>query len=338
MKNKIRNIQVLVSICILILFITDTKTATTGARDSIEMCLTTVVPSLLPFLTVTTYLNTAILGSKLRGMHFVTKRLRIPAGGESVLILGLTGGYPVGAKLIGDLYRSKKISKPTAYILLGYCNNAGPAFIFGIAGVAFQLTGLAFILWFINIISAICTGILLPKPDFAEINTLQQTETSLPKSLQSSISTCVSVCGWITIFKILLSYLQKWFYNIWGGPIGISITGFLELSNGCIAAINLENTSIRFILLSAFFAFGGICVLLQTVSVTNGLGIGLYLHGKLIQTCISLMMACIFSIIFFEDCQIPFKLSLNIILLSGIVATIIAVHAKKGRNRIPVHV
>jgi hypothetical protein len=38
-------------------------------------------------------------------------------------------------------------------------------------------------------------------------------------------------------------------------------------------------------------AFGGVCVLLQTASVTEGLSLGCYIKGKLIQTLFSLWLS-----------------------------------------------
>jgi hypothetical protein len=40
--------------------------------------------------------------------------LKIPKGAESLLITGLIGGYPVGAKCISDRYRSGELSEAAA--------------------------------------------------------------------------------------------------------------------------------------------------------------------------------------------------------------------------------
>ena len=47
----------------------------------------------------------------------------------------------------------------------------------------------------------------------------------------------------------------------------------------------------RFVICAGLFSFGGICVTMQTASVTSGLHIKYYLKGKLLQTCISLTFA-----------------------------------------------
>ena len=151
MNKKSRVLQITLSVVILIVFIIDPNTASSGVAEGIDMCLKVIIPSLFPFFVVSTYLNAILFGYPIPAIQCIAKLLQIPIGGESILLLGLIGGYPVGAKLIADLYYTNKIDKQTAHILLGYCNNAGPAFIFGIAGAAFA-----------SLVTQIFTSIILP--------------------------------------------------------------------------------------------------------------------------------------------------------------------------------
>lgn len=329
MNNTKNTRKVIMSIMILILIISDAKTAASGVRDGIHMCLNVVIPSLFPFFIITTYINSIMFGYRVPGLQYITHRLRIPGGGESILLLGLTGGYPVGAKLIADLYKENIISRQTANILLGYCNNAGPAFIFGIAGAAFASPIIPLILWIIHIISAVFTGFLLPKPELTNIKLPPAPKVSMTQVISGSISACISVCGWVIVFKILLTYLNTWFSNLFLRPIGIILTGMLELSNGCIAAEQLVNPSTRFLLFAVFFAFGGICVFLQTTSVTEPLGSGLYIHGKIIQTCISLIAACICSSMLFPDHRLPVPLMFITMILAITIVFFTVKYSKK---------
>ena len=326
MKFRMRSIGAVVS---LILIITNPKIAATGVSEGIELCLKAVLPSLFPFFIVTTYLNSMMTGHHIAGFQYFCRKLHIPVGCEFVLPLGLMGGYPVGAKLITDLYNTKNIDKRTAQILLGYCNNAGPAFILGIAGSAFASPIHSVALWLIHIGSAILTGFLLPKPCTTKAAINLTVNASLQRSVKSSINACVSVCGWIITFKILLSYLSAWFPTLIKTHIGILITGILELSNGCLSATQIENIGSRFVIYTVFFALGGLCVLLQTLSVTEPIGIGLYVHGKLIQTCISLAVAIICVKILFPDASPSLYMASILIILSTLTTVLTLHHAKK---------
>ena len=71
----------------------------------------------------------------------------------------------------------------------------------------------------------------------------------------------------------------------------IALMGFLELTNGCCGLALIADVRLRFVLCSGILSFGGICVLLQTASVTKGLSLSGYLKGKLMQTVFSLLLS-----------------------------------------------
>ena len=337
MKNRANYFTAVITSLFLLLLMINGKTATAGVTDGIDICMRVIIPSLFPYFVVTAYLNENLLGCSLPGMQCTSKMLRIPNGCQMLLPLGLIGGYPVGAKLIAELYKSKSMDKQTAHILMGYCNNAGPAFIFGIAGATFSSPLIAVLLWIIHITSAIITGILLPKPNIAEVN-ISTHRMSLPDIIKNSVSAMASVCSWIIIFKVLLSYLNQWIPSILQSPAGILLTGFLELSNGCISASQLSAPATKFIVYAIFFGFGGLCVLLQTVSVTGDLGIGLYFHGKIIQTCISFILALVTSTLLFADLRLSIRDICLTTILSAAVIILTLQNAKKCGNPIHNHV
>lgn len=302
MKRRMKKASAILAVGVMFLLILDTQTATAGAAEGIELCIKVLIPSLFPFFIVTTYLNASLTGLRIPGLRTIGKFLNFPTGSESVLLLGLLGGYPVGAQLIADAYAEGKISKRNAQILLGYCSNAGPAFIFGVTSTLFHSLRVSFILWGILILSALITGVILPKPE--ETSALYQKESniSVVAALKKSIITCASVCGWVVTFKIIMAYLVRLTGN---NARMIYLAGLLELSNGCLLLTQIVNNATRFILCSAFLSFGGICVLMQTASVTDSLGLGLYIPGKLIQTSVSVLAASLLSFVLFSEVNLP---------------------------------
>lgn len=301
MKHKNLICRVCFASAIMAALMFNANIAASGAAAGVDLCLKVIIPSLFPFFVVTTYLNHCLLGIRIPGIRSVARLLRIPDGGESLLVLGLIGGYPVGAQLIADAYRSGQLNKRTAQILLGYCSNAGPAFIFGITGSLFSSTWISFGLWGIHILSALLTGFLLPRPCKEMQYTPSTVTITFPTAMDRSIRICATVCGWIVLFKILLSYLKIWLAPIASNHAMITISGVMELSNGCIQLSQISTHSSRFLLCSVFLSFGGLCVLLQTVSVTSGLGLGLYIPGKLMQTSLSILVSMVFCVLCFHE-------------------------------------
>ena len=57
----------------------------------------------------------------------------------------------------------------------------------------------------------------------------------------------------------------------------------------------VTDVSARFCICSGILAFGGLCVTMQTVSVTAGLSLKPYFWGKLLQTLFSLALAALIA-------------------------------------------
>ena len=312
MTNRNRKLIVSIWVLILLLLILDTDTAKTSASEGIEMCLKVIVPSLFPFFFVTFYLNAALLGLSVPGFVRIARWVQFPAGGDSLLLLGLIGGYPVGAQLVAEACRKGNLKKDTGRILLGYCNNAGPAFLFGVTGMLFSSLWVTVLLWIIHIFSALLTGRLLPRPQQESMTAVMTQDASIIDTLKKSMHSCANVCGWIIICKIITGYFNKWLSGVVPAPFTILLSGFLELSNGCLMLDAFPSESTRFVISSLFLAFGGFCVMLQTASVTKGLGLGLYIPGKIIQTAVSTLTAAFVSHSLFHDntCHLLIYLSI----------------------------
>lgn len=289
-KNKKQILIATTTVCILLLLIFSPQITAEGAKAGLAICMQVIIPSLFPFFFITSYLNSMLLCMDIPVMKALGKCLHIPANCEGLLLLGLIGGYPVGAQAICEAWHNKKLHRQQAHILMGYCSNAGPAFIFGVTASLFNNPFTPWALWLIHILSAILTAFLLPKyhsdvkymPDKSPITLLQ--------AFQNSLRITASVCGWIIIFKVILSHLFS-MLPVPGASFRTFLTAILELSSGCIALNNITSISNRFILCSCFLAFGGMCVLLQTASATADVGLGLYIPGKLTQTIISYLLS-----------------------------------------------
>lgn len=276
-----------IAMAVLIL---DAKTALTGAQSGVELCIRTVVPSLFPFILLSVMLTGSLLGQKIPLLRPIGTLCRIPKGTESLLLVGLVGGYPVGAQCVAQAYRGGQISRDAAQRMLGFCSNAGPSFIFGMVGALFDSPVIPWTLWGIHILAALLVGCLLPGQAGDTVAVKQREPVSLPEALQQSLRVMAGICGWVVVFRVIIAFCQRWFLWLLPETVQTVFTGLLELTNGCIELENLSEGS-AFMLCAAFLGFGGICVGMQTVSVTQGLGTGDYFPGKLLQGCISLLLA-----------------------------------------------
>lgn len=275
----------------MLVLILDSKTAIEGAQTGIELCLKTVIPSLFPFFILSILLTNSFAGASLPLLQPLGRLCGIPKGAESILISGFLGGYPVGAQCISASYRTGQISRKAAARMLAFCNNAGPAFLFGMVSSAFPSKWLTWVLWSIHIISAIFVSLVIPGDQSRTMDISENSEITLSYALRSAIQVMATVCGWVVVFRVLITFLGRWILWLLPVEMQVLLTGILELSNGCCELFSIPEIKIRFIICSGMLAFGGLCVTMQTISVANGLPLHGYFQGKLMQTVFSLLLS-----------------------------------------------
>lgn len=320
----------------MIALILDSKTALSGAVEGIELCIRTVVPALFPFFLLSSLLTGSFSGRCIPFLRPIGRLCGMPSGSETILLTGLLGGYPVGARCVCQAYADGHLTRADARRMLGFCSNAGPAFLFGMTGFLFQNKAAPLALWLIHIVSSLMTGAILPGRASVQVNGFQKPHRPSVQVLQESLRAIGCVCGWVVIFRIILAFGNRWFLWMLPRTVQTFITGILELTNGYMDLPAIESESARFVLASVFLAFGGICVAMQTGSVAAQAGLDLkyYFTGKLIQTAISAILALFLSGQRFTD---GFRIE-PAVLLSLVVITaggILLLQNKKNSSSIP---
>ncbi len=309
----------------ILVVILDAKTTVSGGKEAISLCLQTIIPSLFPFFVLSGIINSYILGIKSEALRPLGRMCKIPHGGESLLLLGLIAGYPVGAQLIANSYRDGALSKESARRMLGFCNNAGPAFLFGMLSPLFDHPLAPWLLWAIHMTGAVIIGWILPNEQWADCRIPRIKPVTLSQSLQAALRTMATVCGWVILFRIVIAFCGRWF--LWRLPAELQVlfTGMLELSNGCVMLTKIPDEGIRFLLAGVLLSGGGLCVGMQTASVAGSLGTGLYFPGKLLHMCLSAAISIpLVSMIFGADCTVSLPLPLQLApLLAGIGLSVV---------------
>ena len=315
----------------MLLMILDSKTVILAMSEGIDICLKTIVPSLFPFLILSTVLTGALYGCQSSRLRPISSILGIPYGCEGIFIISLLGGYPVGAKCIAQVYAAGKISEKTAARMLGFCNNAGPAFIFGMFGQLFSSMYIPWILWIIHILSAVLVGIILPKvPNISAIR-LKHQSVSISNAVEQAVKTMGTICSWIVLFKVIINFADRWFLWLFPQTLKVILIGTLELSNGCISLSKIVHPGFRFILSAAMLGFGGMCVYLQAATITKGISTKYYLCGKLLHGSISAVFAIIAQWVLFPLSGIEIHY-IPMLLICSMLIVIIPIFLQKIKN------
>lgn len=135
-----------------------------AVRDGMDLCGRVIVPSLFPFFILSQMVMD--LGfSRWFGalMSPVMKPFfRLPRVCGTALVLGLVGGYPVGAKTTLSLYQRGECSLEEGNRLLAFSNNGGPGFLLGVIGIGmYQSAEVGALLYLAHALGACTVGVFL---------------------------------------------------------------------------------------------------------------------------------------------------------------------------------
>lgn len=282
-----------------------------AAREGLALCLQTVLPSLFPFFVLSALLIDSGGGEFLSGLLAGLMRplFALSGDGAAALVLGLAGGYPVGARTAAELYRSGRLSRDEAERLLGFCNNAGPGFILGVCGGAVLKSSRAGLyLYLVHALSAVLCGVLLGRAagparpagtagraQAASGNRApgcrQPRRRSFAAAVRDSFAAVWSVCGYVVLFAVALRLLTLPLpARLRRSPFYPLLTGLVEMTNGVLA---LSPGRIGFVLCAVLLGWGGLSVHAQTLSVLedSGLSMRRFFPGKLLQAILSAALA-----------------------------------------------
>ena len=288
--KKSRSLSGIFAAAGMLAVILNSETALRGAKDGIELCLHTVAASLFPFIYLGNVMGTSAHGLQIRPLEPVCRRLGLPKGSTHLLFIAILGGYPAGAKAVADAYNAGYLERRQAEKLLPSMNIAGPAFIFGMIGQFFSTRSAPWFLWGIHLLSAFLVGMITaPNSSFRQIRDGGDRYAADP--MGRTVKIMGTICGWVILFRMIVTGLEKIMPLQTGILLKVILRGLLELSNGCISLGLIEDERLRFILCSGFLAFGGICVFMQTDSVTDGLSLRSYVVGKILQCIVSAIFA-----------------------------------------------
>lgn len=287
MKLRWRTDLCLILCGLLVWFLADAARVRAAAAEGLLLCGRSVIPALFPFMAASTILVSMGFGEwaapRLAGLMAL---YRLPGPAGSALLLGLVGGYPIGARTAAELHKKGLLTAGEAERLLGFCNNSNPVFLISVlGGGVFGSPRTGVYLWLIHLLSALLTGFFFRGGKTAGRSRIPgkllyqeiSFASAFVEGVRSASASMVSVCGFVIFFYVLASPLASL-----GGPLGAGLVGLLELFS---LTPLLTADRLGFILASACAGWGGLSILCQTAAVLEGSGLRLRncVAGKAIQ-------------------------------------------------------
>ncbi len=280
--------------------------AADGVRAGLRLCGSVLIPALFPVSVLSGCLiRMSVPGGASRQTERVMRRLfALPGQAAAPLLLGLLGGFPLGAQLAATACEEGLLTKQEAARLAGLSTNAGPAFLLGAVSAMLGAPRLGALLLAVQLCSAVLTGFLLRgrSDPLAQIksrptNRSASLSTVLPLSISSSAAAMLRLAGAVAFFQSVTACLGAALPLAALPPLlRAGLTGTLELTGGLALLCESAGAS-ALPLAAAMIGWGGLCVHLQAAQALSAAGIpmGPYLRHKAVQAGVSLLLMLLFG-------------------------------------------
>ncbi len=301
MKRKLA----LLAACVLFaLAAAFSKTVAAGMTQALRLCAVTLIPALFPLFVLSRLLDALGLPEALgqRAAPYMRRLFGVSGAGAAAFILGLCGGYPLGASVVAQLRRRGRVSRDEAERLLAFCNNSGPAFILGAAGGTFHSAAAGALLYAAHILAAVCTGLCFRRrSDNADVeappapaSTSASPAAALTGAVSGAVDASLRLCGFVCFFGALTALLDS--FRFLSGLGQAFALGFFELGSG-IGALSGWRAGPRTMALAGFMlGWGGLSVHGQTLGAVAGTDIKCARH--LLGRALCGLFAALFSFLF----------------------------------------
>ncbi len=282
---------------VIIYVLTNSALMFSGIIRGVEVSINVLIPSLYGFMIISAVITQTKLQNILAfPFEWVGKKIfKLDKELFSVYLLSLLGGYPIGAKLIAIKISEGKITAKTGEYMLNFCINCSPAFLITGVGVALlKNINLGVILYTSQVGASIVIGVILGVFQ-KNIHSVDKSENKSKKSLSEILVSSVNdmtkamltICSFVIAFWAFFPFVdilpieEKFLFVI---------KGFLEVSYGCYEIISYSFSN-EVLMICAFTAFGGICVIMQIAALISGSGIKLkyFLVSQVFYTLLSVI-------------------------------------------------
>ena len=252
-----------------------------------------MIPTLLPFMIISGIMVRMNLTERFAKFFHPLFHLiwGTSLNGSYVILMGMLCGFPMGARVIGELCHAGKLSEKEGAFLLAFCNNIGPIYFISFVMSTLSLSG-NYVPFLIMYGVPLLYGILLrffsgyhfvrENAALCHINSSPSLLMAIDDSIISGLIGIGKLGGYMILFNLL---------NIMLLPFSSLPENFLSLCN-CILEITsgINRTGINGLyMILILLPFGGLSCMAQTYSMIKdtGLSVSHYFIHKCIQTAIT---------------------------------------------------
>lgn len=272
------------------------------ASTGLTLWFTKMVPTLLPFMILSGIMIRMNLTERFVGLlHPLLHRIYgTSRNGSYTIIMGFLCGFPMGARIVGELYEQHKLSREESALLLSFCNNIGPIYFLSyvVPTLGIDKPGRPFLLMYgIPLLYGFLLMRIRPwmtrkvsscenHPEARSLQARQPGSCSLLAAIDASVlSGLIGIArlgGYMVFFNLLTIVFQP-FQHVNTNILNI-YRCLLEITSG----IDCSGRSINYAIL-ILLPFGGFSCIAQTYSMIRQTDLSLrpYVYHKTVQTAVT---------------------------------------------------
>ena len=274
------------------------RVALASAKDGLDLFMTVVLPSLLPFFICSRLLLDTPLVED--AGHLLEPMMRplfgCPGSVAFAMVVSFLSGYPAGARTIAGLYEEGRLGEDELHRAACLCSTSGPIFMLGaVGGGMFGHASAGWLILVSHYLAVIVSGVAIggfsrrrtatagraparsPAPSSS-----RPFGASLAEAVRSGVASITMVGGFIILFSMLTGLFSHFnitdamgrlfnpllrFANL---PESLSVpifSGILELTTGCRqAALAQGPAPILWAAACAIITWGGLSVQAQSMA------------------------------------------------------------------------
>ncbi len=297
------------------------------AGKAAAMCIEVILPSLFPFLVVSNLIIGLGFAEAVGRIASPLMRRLFNLNGScaSAFIMGIVGGYPVGARAAITSYERGLCTKTECERMLSFCNNSGPAFILGVVGAGvFANSRAGMLLYLAHVLASLTVGICFRfykrhepvSRTRAVTYAAQKPSLVFVDSVRSGLAGIGNISAFVIFFAVAINLLFASGalgalahgiaavlrpFGVDSGSIERLLVGAVEMTSGLTSLKGAaESMNARLSMAAFMLGWAGVSVHCQVLSFIGDSGLSLvpYLSGKLLHAVLSAVYMAALSYIF----------------------------------------
>ena len=260
-----------------------------AAEKGFDLFLYNVLPSLVPFAFISSFLNFSGGAEALFALLKKPSKILFAGSGSAgyAFSLSLISGYPIGAKTVTELYGCGCLNKSDVSKAAAFTSTCGPLFILGTVGVKFIGEGPAWIILAAHVAATVLNGMTFGRGAGSNdigLTAEQNIFSAFSKALSATVNAALSVAACMIVFNVAAALFREigaisafgYVLEKTGIPSGggeAFAAGLIEMTMGSKMLSETLPVNLSAPLITFLVTFGGCSVHMQSMYFLNDAGL-----------------------------------------------------------------